>query len=173
MVSCCDLLATALIARLHSAWIFRRQRAGPVQSVELSLLQMKAERGEILVVLLSGARAIDNRAHAGLLIHPRKRYFRDASPTLLGDILNRFERPVVALVRKPSPQVELGQAAVLRWFLTRAIFAGKKPAAQWTPRNHPDIFGAAKRQDLALDLDRKSTRLNSSHEFVSRMPSSA
>ena len=30
-----------------------------------------------------------------------------------------------------------------------------------------------KQRDLALLLDRKSTRLNSSHEFVSRMPSSA
>ena len=29
------------------------------------------------------------------------------------------------------------------------------------------------RRDDVLDLDRKSTRLNSSHEFVSRMPSSA
>ena len=29
------------------------------------------------------------------------------------------------------------------------------------------------RQRVSVDEDRKSTRLNSSHEFVSRMPSSA
>ena len=33
--------------------------------------------------------------------------------------------------------------------------------------NSPEVV------DAILDLDRKSTRLNSSHEFVSRMPSSA
>ena len=31
----------------------------------------------------------------------------------------------------------------------------------------------AKQQGLSLDADRKSTRLNSSHNVISRMPSSA
>ena len=35
-----------------------------------------------------------------------------------------------------------------------------------------DLVGPANRQSVD-DSDRKSTRLNSSHEFVSRMPSSA
>ena len=49
--------------------------------------------------------------------------------------------------------------------------------------HHPQTFGALARMGLpaqeTLDrivlmmIDRKSTRLNSSHEFVSRMPSSA
>ena len=39
-----------------------------------------------------------------------------------------------------------------------------------------DFFNGAEVHDTqaaARDVDRKSTRLNSSHEFVSRMPSSA
>ena len=31
----------------------------------------------------------------------------------------------------------------------------------------------AKTEDLTIKVDRKSTRLNSSHEWISRMPSSA
>ena len=34
-------------------------------------------------------------------------------------------------------------------------------------------FDNVRRETARLALDRKSTRLNSSHEFVSRMPSSA
>src|SRR5262249_6194955 len=147
------------IACLHSAWILRRQRARPVQSVELSLLQTKTERGKIFVVLLSGARTIDDGAHVRLLIHPGERYFRNTSPTLFGDVLNRFESPVVTFVRESSPQVELGQAAVLRRLLARAIFAGQKPAAKRTPGNHTDLFGAAERQDLALDFTRNQAVL--------------
>ena len=43
----------------------------------------------------------------------------------------------------------------------------KKP-----PLTHVVLTGRNAKQEL-IDLDRKSTRLNSSHEFVSRMPSSA
>ena len=39
--------------------------------------------------------------------------------------------------------------------------------------NSTCLIGQPLRHDLSALLDRKSTRLNSSHEFVSRMPSSA
>ena len=42
---------------------------------------------------------------------------------------------------------------------------------------HPEYHGQMKQLDLSLfwlrDVDRKSTRLNSSHSWISRMPSSA
>ena len=38
---------------------------------------------------------------------------------------------------------------------------------------YPNMEEAAESQFKVCDIDRKSTRLNSSHEFVSRMPSSA
>ena len=42
------------------------------------------------------------------------------------------------------------------------------PACGWTHWNNPTPVLAA-----IVEVDRKSTRLNSSHEFVCRMPSSA
>ena len=53
--------------------------------------------------------------------------------------------------------------ATLAYRMARFLLAYPNPAA-------PEVQKTA---SLALPGDRKSTRLNSSHEFVSRMPSSA
>ena len=58
--------------------------------------------------------------------------------------------------------------------VTRAIivqeFAQGEPIATLPTSNAADISGGLR---LIVDQDRKSTRLNSSHERLSRMPSSA
>ena len=46
-------------------------------------------------------------------------------------------------------------------------------AATAGPSNIVRVGEAQARESLQQAVDRKSTRLNSSHEFVSRMPSSA
>ena len=48
-----------------------------------------------------------------------------------------------------------------------------EPDARQRPGRLPLVFAASMLNTLVLDLDRKSTRLNSSHGGISRMPSSA
>ena len=65
---------------------------------------------------------------------------------------------------KIQPRGVEGYFSKLRWlmvWLTQIYFYGM-PWLQWGGR-----------QALLFDLDRKSTRLNSSHTDISRMPSSA
>ena len=63
--------------------------------------------------------------------------------------------------------LNLTQAAQVKTDLLVVLLAAKAPEAQ-------SPLGAWIHQAVkARDIDRKSTRLNSSHEWISRMPSSA
>ena len=57
--------------------------------------------------------------------------------------------------------------------VTQDVKRGKVKAGSITERNLKKYFYSPKMLDVDLFLDRKSTRLNSSHEWISRMPSSA
>ena len=127
-------------ARLHRIGIFGRQCACLVERRELGGLEPKSDRAEILLVLLFGARAVYHRADAGLLIHPCQRDLRDCTSAFLRDVLDGFERLVIALVGEPIPHIHLGQPAVLGRPLTRTILAGQKSAAERTPRNYADAL---------------------------------
>ena len=49
----------------------------------------------------------------------------------------------------------------------------KERLAEYLEQYHMGALNAATSRELELTLDRKSTRLNSSHTPISRMPSSA
>ena len=74
--------------------------------------------------------------------------------------LNRFSQETRAPGQKPSSDEALAEALQLSLTVVRLFKEGK----------YDEALPLAKR---ALELDRKSTRLNSSHESTSRMPSSA
>ena len=71
-----------------------------------------------------------------------------------------------------GPAPEIGMETGLTYFQTRCMSchrendSSKAPSARRIRQMTPE-------QIYAVVSDRKSTRLNSSHEFVSRMPSSA
>ena len=79
-------------------------------------------------------------------------------PLVLTDTVGKFD--VVATVSGGGVS---GQAGALRHGIARALLLASED-------NRPILKKAG---FLTRDPDRKSTRLNSSHEFVSRMPSSA
>ena len=65
------------------------------------------------------------------------------------------------------------------WIMTRTGIKERRIASEQETSTHMGVAAAkqaqanAKLKAIELDLDRKSTRLNSSHEWISRMPSSA
>ena len=63
---------------------------------------------------------------------------------------------------------EYGQALLQNWLIN---IAGCKPT--WTSTAIAEVEVAKARTVIGNKRDRKSTRLNSSHEWISRMPSSA
>ena len=65
------------------------------------------------------------------------------------------------MVRRPSSRAYVGQ-----WVFLFAVIVGGGLLINTLGAN-------LARRNMQFGLDRKSTRLNSSHEFVSRMPSSA
>ena len=88
-------------------------------------------------------------------------------------------------MNKPRRAVALASAgALLASIMLGVSTAGQSSAGSWcssvkisyfkggTADSFSDILEKGARQ-AAADTDRKSTRLNSSHEWISRMPSSA
>ena len=90
-------------------------------------------------------------------------------------------KPFRAMIGKPAPGEDLGgwyrYDPNYDWHTFDAGFAPSATFGQWVSAlaRAYAITGspAARDKVLRLNRDRKSTRLNSSHEFVSRMPSSA
>ena len=71
--------------------------------------------------------------------------------------------PLALLNRRSEPHA---RAVLDDWYMERGLKAPSRlGVALW--------ISASAAADAAAAEDRKSTRLNSSHEFVSRMPSSA
>ena len=61
----------------------------------------------------------------------------------------------------------------LECFARLVAQAERNKVAQWMIRHSYATGHGDTVEDLLKELDRKSTRLNSSHEWISRMPSSA
>ena len=74
----------------------------------------------------------------------------------------------------PKPMIEVRGKPVLQHIVEGLRDAGVRRIliiVGYHAETVRDSFGDGRRHNV--DIDRKSTRLNSSHEFVSRMPSSA
>ena len=117
----------------------------------------------------------------GRIVMPSYTHLQRAQPIVAGGELiawiegfDRARRRLAAL-RSVLPRNPLGSGAIAGSSLPldRFLVAGSLPLG--TPM--PSSIDATANRDLAIDfvycLDRKSTRLNSSHSSVSRMPSSA
>jgi hypothetical protein len=94
-------------------------------------------------------------------------------------------RDLVTEVRRPDPdevrlrglrrnlQASRERLVVDRAMLERAMRNSNVAAATWKILREPPYSLDKIIADMSADVDRKSTRLNSSHRLTSRMPSSA
>ena len=89
----------------------------------------------------------------------------ELAPEVVADLTN-----AAPATRQARYQERLASAADA---LDRGRFADAKRMVQPVLRDLPELAFAHEIAGLALYRDRKSTRLNSSHEWISRMPSSA
>ena len=82
--------------------------------------------------------------------------------------------PLMTMVMPSSPQSSRRQNDEMDWEAGMAIFEAILPVTEFLLANGP-AFGFAHEEwiNLVQWIDRKSTRLNSSHDVISRMPSSA
>ena len=90
-----------------------------------------------------------------------------ALQAVAGIVERRHTLPILAnvMLKKSGDSVELTTSDLEIQIRTQAALGGDKGSFSTT-------VGARKLMDI-LRSDRKSTRLNSSHEWISRMPSSA
>ena len=131
---------------------------GPQDMYEIgcvsSILQMlKLPDGTVKVLVEGGG-----RARIGQLIDLRTHWVAEATP--------------IAVEGAPAPEVEAMRRALLSAFDQYVKLNKKIPPEILTSLSGIDEAGRLA-DTVAAHLDRKSTRLNSSHSRASRMPSSA
>ena len=79
---------------------------------------------------------------------------------------------VLALQANPINELEFGQFGITeKWLTTQAGAFLNEELKKYSPDEFPNL--ESRKGHLLETLDRKSTRLNSSHTDISRMPSSA
>ena len=107
---------------------------------------------------------------SGLYAHIQKLPLHWFDNRATGDIMTRLVEDVTNLERVLIDGIEQGTVAILQILVVSGLMLAYSPALT-AAALAPIPFLAA--GALAYTLDRKSTRLNSSHEWISRMPSSA
>ena len=136
--------------------ILDRQRASVIELLPFFRREVPIARTQILLKLRQIARSDDRRGDAGHGKQPRDCHLAQGFSQTSGSLLNGAEDLVIPFGEKPlHPSAHGGirvrQARRLWGALSGAILAAQEAAAQRAPGNNANAFGAAERQDLALD----------------------
>ncbi len=154
---------------------WQRQDNGPsVQAaIEAAIARFAGEAAGVQAAgrTDAGVHALGQVAHVDLA--------RDWDADVVRDALNHHLRPAAIVVREAARAADdfharfsaTGRIYRYRIVNRRAPLALERRRAWWVPR--PLDAGAMDAAARLLVGDRKSTRLNSSHTDISRMPSSA
>ena len=123
--------------------------------VVIDRLQIRSEERSRLSEAVESALSLGNGEMVVAILNPEKETTKTKKGIFAEELLfssNHACQGCGTSYSEPTPQ----------------LFSFNSPAGMC-----PDCDGLGMRHSFDKDLDRKSTRLNSSHEWISRMPSSA